>query len=147
MARHFEVEDVGDVTVVRFMDRKILDEPTMQAVREPLFQLVDQLGRRKVLIDFRHVEYLSSAFLGTLITLNKKIHEAGGQLALSNLDPQLQEVFQLTRLDKLLKIRRPTDEDDPEAMGGVRSPLQPPGPSGIRSAALQPPPPDPDDES
>ena len=108
--RRLEVEDIGDVTVVNFVDRKILDEQNIQIIGEQLFSLVDELGRRKVLLNFGNVEFLSSAALGKLITLNRKLQSAGGKLILCNIDPQIYEVFEITRLNKLFTIHK--DEQD-----------------------------------
>jgi len=102
--RRLEVEHIGDVTVVNFIDRKILDEQNIQIIGDQLFSLVDQEGCRKVLLNFSNVEYLSSAALGKLITMNKKVQNAGGKLILCNIDPQIHEVFEITKLDKFFKI-------------------------------------------
>jgi anti-sigma B factor antagonist len=80
--RRLEVEDIGEVAVVNFTDKKILDEQNIQIIGEQLFSLVDDLGRRKILLNFSNVEYLSSAALGKFITLNKKVNAAGGRLIL-----------------------------------------------------------------
>jgi anti-sigma B factor antagonist len=104
--RRLEVEDIGDVTVVNFVDRKILDEQNIQVIGEQLFGLVDEIGRRKLLLNFGNVEYLSSAALGKLITLNKKLQAAGGKLILCNIAPQIFEVFEITKLDKFFKIHK-----------------------------------------
>jgi anti-sigma B factor antagonist len=101
-----EVEHIGDVTVVNFLDRKILDEQNIQRIGDQLFGLVDNDGARKVLLNFSNVEYLSSAALGKLITLNKKLQAAGGRLILCNIDPQIYEVFEITKLDKFFKIHK-----------------------------------------
>src|SRR5438874_9821999 len=100
--RHLEVEHTRDVTVVNFVDRKILDEQNIQIIGEQLFGLVDQ--NQKILLNFSNVEYLSSAALGKLIALNKKVKAADGRLILCNIDPNIYEVFELTRLDQILKI-------------------------------------------
>lgn len=104
--RRIEVEDVGEVTVVTFVDKKILDEQNIQLVGEQLFQLVDELGRKKILLNFSNVEFLSSAALGKLITLNRKVQAAGGKLVLCSIDPSIYEVFMITRLDKLFTITK-----------------------------------------
>jgi len=103
--RRLEVEDIGDVTVVNFTDRKILDEQNIQMIGEQLFSLVDEAGCKKILLNFGNVEYLSSAALGKLITLNKKLQTAGGKLILCNIDPQIYEVFEITKLNKLFNIK------------------------------------------
>ena len=100
-----EVEEIGDVTVVNFVDRKILDEQNIQIIGEQLFELVDVQGRKKILLDFKNVDYLSSAALGKLITLNKKATTSGGKLVLCNIRPEIKEVFEITKLDKFFKIK------------------------------------------
>jgi anti-sigma B factor antagonist len=108
--RRLELSEVGDVTVVRFVDRKILDEGNIQEVGQELFSLVEQENRQKILLNFSTVDFLSSAALGKLITLDKKVKAQGGQLKLSNIRPNIYEVFTITRLDKLFDIR--PDEAD-----------------------------------
>src|SRR5437660_12765406 len=102
--RRLEVEDIGDVTVINFVDKKILDEQNIQVIGEQLFSLVDQEGRRKLLLNFGNVEYLSSAALGKLITLNKKLQGVGGRLILCNIASQSFDVFQITKMDRLFNI-------------------------------------------
>jgi anti-sigma B factor antagonist len=104
--RRLEVEDIGDVTVVQFIDRRILDEQSIQTIGEQLFGLVDEVGRRKVLLNFANVEFLSSAALGKFITLHKKLQGLGGKLILAGISPEIFEVFEITRLDKYFKIAK-----------------------------------------
>ena len=107
--RRIEVEEVGDVAVVKFVDKRILDEQNIQLIGEQLFSLVDDDGRRKILLDFTTVEYLSSAALGKLITMNKKVRAASGQLRLCSIKPEIYEVFEITKLNRIFKIH--DDED------------------------------------
>src|ERR1700689_4267820 len=93
--RRLEVEDIGDVTVVNFTDRKILDEQNIQIIGEQLFSLVDESGRRKVLLNFGNVEYLSSAALGKLITLNRKLQAVQGKLVLCKIAKDILDVFKI----------------------------------------------------
>ena len=104
-----DVSDVGEVSVVQFSDRKILDESNIQEMGRELFELVEQ-KRAKILLNFMNVEFLSSAALGKLITLDKKMKAAKGQLKLSNIRPEIYEVFAITRLNKLFDIH--DDEAD-----------------------------------
>ena len=104
--RRLEVEDIGDVTVVNFVDKRILDEQNIQVIGEQLFGLVDTEGRKKVLLNFSNVEFLSSAALGKLITLHKKLQGAGGKLILCNIHQDIFEVFEITKLDKFFTIHK-----------------------------------------
>src|SRR6516165_5727989 len=104
--RRLEVEDVGDIAVVNFIDKKILDEQNIQMIGDDLFRLVDELGRRKIVLNFSNVEFLSSAALGKLITLNRKVQAVRGKLVLCGISKEIKEVFEITKLDKLFTIHQ-----------------------------------------
>jgi anti-sigma B factor antagonist len=98
------------VTVVEFENQKILDELTIQQIFEQLNELVDAEGIPMILLNFRKVEHLSSAALGALITLNKKVSQRQGRMVLANIHPQTYEVFKITRLNKIFEITGTTQE-------------------------------------
>ena len=104
------IKRIGDVTQVEFIDRNILDEANIQLIGEELTSLIDAGPKPKLLISFANVDHLSSAALGTLITVNNRIRNAGGQLRLADIDPQIYEVFVITKLNKLFEIH-PTAAD------------------------------------
>lgn len=108
--RRLEVSEKGDVTVVRFVDRKILDATNIEELGAELFGLIERDNRRNLLLNFNSVEFLSSAALNKLIILDKKIETTGGKLKLSNLRPEIYEVFVITRLHQLFDIKE--DESD-----------------------------------
>jgi len=92
------------VTQVEFVDRNILDEANIQLIGEEIGGLIEAEPKPKLLISFSNVDHLSSAALGTLITINNKIKSRGGQLRLADIDPQIYEVFVITRLNRLFEI-------------------------------------------
>lgn len=100
------VEDIGDIAVVSFVDKKILDETSIQMIGDDLFRLVDELGRRKILLNFTNVEFMSSAALGKLIRLHQKLAGVGGKLILCGISKGIMEIFELTKLDKMLTIEK-----------------------------------------
>lgn len=108
--RHLDISEAGDVTVVRFRDHRIVDDISILELGQELFQLVDVDKREKILLNFSAVEFLGSATLGKLITLEKRVRAAGGKLKLSNIRPAIYEVFQITKLNRVFDIR--TDEAD-----------------------------------
>ncbi|HTM52682.1 MAG TPA: STAS domain-containing protein [Pirellulales bacterium] len=108
--RRVQLSQVGDVSVVRFVDRKILDEANIQELGQELFQLVEDENHKSLLLNFSSVEFLSSAALGKLITLEKRVKAHGGKLKLSNIRPEIYEVFAITKLNKLFDIK--DDEAD-----------------------------------
>jgi len=112
MAEHqrIQVTEIDNVTVVRFMDRKILDELIIQDLGQELFALVEEEHRKNLLLNFTHVEFLSSAALGKLISLHKKVERADGVLKLSNIKPEIYDVFKITRLNEKFDIKDEQEE-------------------------------------
>ena len=102
--RRVEVSEVGDVTVVRFVDRKILDTANIQELADELFALVETDDRKKLLLSFSRVEFLSSAALNKLILLDRSVKKQRGQLKLCGLRPEIQEVFEITSLNRMFEI-------------------------------------------
>ena len=108
--KRIDVSKVGDVTVVKFVDKKILDEAGILELGAELFGLVEQDNRKSLLLNFVGVEFLSSAALGKLITLDRKVKSNKGRLKMSNIRPEILEVFQITKLNKIFDIRKDESE-------------------------------------
>ena len=110
--KRVEVEEIGDVTVAWLTDRKVLEAAHIEAVGDQLTALVNDPARKKLVVNFDKVEFMSSAALGMLVTLQRKARAAAVKLVLCGIDPQILEVFKLTKLDKQFVIRA----DDQEAL-------------------------------
>ncbi|MSR45233.1 MAG: STAS domain-containing protein [Phycisphaerales bacterium] len=98
------VTDLDGVMRVEFVDRDILDEAAIRQISSELVRRIDAASAPFMLISFRGVEHLSSAALGTLITVNSLAKKRGGQLRLSDIKPSILEVFVITKLNKLFHI-------------------------------------------
>lgn len=103
------VRKVDNVTQVEFVDRNILDESNIHQIGEEITQLVESEQSPRLVISFANVDHLSSAALGTLITIHNKVKSRSGQLRLARIDPQIYEVFVITKLNKLFEIHEDVD--------------------------------------
>ena len=101
---------------VEFVDRNILDEANIQQIGEEITSLIDAEDSPKLVISFSNVDHLSSAALGTLITIHNKMKAKKGELRLANIDPQIYEVFVITKLNKLFEIH----DDSAAAIASLR---------------------------
>lgn len=102
--RLLEVQIIDNVAHVSITQGRILDDQIIQQFGEQLNSLVDVSGHERILLNFAKVEYLSSAALGKLVVLRKKIEAVKGKLALSNIDPTIFEAFKITGFDRIFKI-------------------------------------------
>lgn len=103
------VKNQDGVTQIEFIDRNILDEANIQQIGDELAAIIDASSTPKLLISFANVDHLSSAALGTLITVNNKIKAKGGMLRLADIDPQIYEVFVITKLNRIFEIHDTVD--------------------------------------
>jgi anti-anti-sigma factor len=99
-----QIEQAGNVTIVRFPPCLILTGTTAEAASDQLGRLVAGKGPCRLLLDFGNVQSLTSLILGKLITLRNKVKAGGGRLALCALNPDVQQIFEVTRLTQYLDI-------------------------------------------
>lgn len=108
--RRIDVSAHGPVTIAQIVDKKMLDESAIQEMGTEILSLIEQDGHRSLALDFSRVEYLSSAALGKLITLDRKMKGHRGRLSLCSIRPEILEVFQITKLNKVFDIRKDVAE-------------------------------------
>ena len=100
------VEYRENATIVTLSDEKILEEKDIRALQESIMSVIEQAKRINLILDFRNVQFLSSAVLGLLIRISKRVYEHDGQLRLCNICPKIHEIFKITRLTKVFDIYR-----------------------------------------
>lgn len=98
------VEYMSDAAVVTLTDEKILEETDIQALENSLVPLIEQTAGIKMVLDFTNVQFLSSAVLGMLIRVSKKVYESNGQLKLCNINEKIFQIFTITRLERIFDI-------------------------------------------
>ena len=100
----WDVRDVPDGLLVRVRLRD-LDAGAAMLLFDDLLLLSRESGRPNLYLDCGAVAYLSSAVLGRLVLLHRKLRDGGGQLSLFNLTPPVGEVLRASLLTDLLDIR------------------------------------------
>ena len=93
--------DGSGVTVVKVEGQLIVGN--RQELKDLVFAALDK-GERRILIDFSQTGYIDSSGLGALVSISKRVREAGGVLRLSRLNEDLPNLFELTKLDTLFAI-------------------------------------------
>src|SRR4051794_2817216 len=104
-----EIHVIGETAVVRFTQKSFADL-NPQLAGQQLLDLVDRVGQHWVFFDFDNVDYLASIGLGKLVALQKQIQARGGRLTVINVRDSVYQVFEVTRLVKILDVRRKDGE-------------------------------------
>jgi anti-anti-sigma factor len=95
---------IADVILVRVAGR--IDHTTAKAFENTLLPLLDGYSgeAKRVLLDLSGVAYMSSAGLRVLILAAKQCREPYGEIVVAALQPPLQEVFGIARLELVFKV-------------------------------------------
>jgi anti-sigma B factor antagonist len=76
-----------------------LDASQVEVAREAM----NRIDRSSV-IDFGELEYISSAGLGMLLGIQKRLMESGGTLKLINMNRHIREIFRMAGFDRIFVI-------------------------------------------
>lgn len=90
--------------LAQFRDRNILDEANIHGIHESIREYLRTSPHKKLVLDFYNVDHLSSAALGTLFSIHNFTRKLNGRIVLSRIEPQIFEVFKITRSNKLFEI-------------------------------------------
>ena len=110
MSNMLQVGGTDGFLEVSFIEKNILDESNIQQIGRELDAAVGETKAPKLILDFGNVEHLSSAALGILITMNKKVQDLGGGMSLANIRPAIFEIFKITRLDRVFSVHETVAE-------------------------------------
>lgn len=97
----FTEEDIGDISAIRVSGR--IDAITAPQLEKRIHGLVDN-GKRKILLDFFDVDYLSSAGMRLLLSTTKKLKSLGGKLVVCSVDEDVLEIIKMAGFHTILNI-------------------------------------------
>lgn len=86
-----------------------LDASTSSGLEKKLVHLLDE-GEKHFILDFEHLEYISSAGLRVLLMAAKKTNGIGGKVALSCLKEHVKEVFDIAGFTAIFPISANREE-------------------------------------
>jgi anti-sigma B factor antagonist len=102
----FEAEQLNGVQVLRFRNAKILSESSLNEMGNRLLASLEACENPpRIAISFAGVSFLSSAAVGKLILLQRKVKERNGELKLCDLSASTYDVFRIARLSDYFDIR------------------------------------------
>jgi anti-anti-sigma factor len=97
-----------DDVVCEMRPKGRIDSATGPAFEKDVLQQIEE-GRRRLLLDFAELIYISSAGLRIVLLAAKRMKTAGGKLALCSLNPQIAEVFEISGFSRILDIHQTRD--------------------------------------
>ncbi|MCG3137996.1 MAG: hypothetical protein HJJLKODD_01852 [Phycisphaerae bacterium] len=98
------IDRQGDVTILTFTSISLLETRVLDMVREEFNRVVHEMGRCRIIVDFKVVKFMSSYALSTLLQLNNDVQRAKGKLICCGMAKQLLESFKIAKLDKIFQF-------------------------------------------
>jgi anti-anti-sigma factor len=108
------VRDVDWLAVVDFVNAEVLFEGgAIRGLSTQLHHLIEE-GHTRLLLNLGGIRLMSGGMLATLVGLHRRVERAQGRLGLFGLDPTLQDMVRICRLERVFEIYA----DEREALSG-----------------------------
>lgn len=84
--------------------RNIFNEEMISQVQNQMRELIAQTPEPHFVLDMAHVSHANSNFLGLMMDITIKVSHKQGKTRICHMKPDVKEMFELTRLDKMVSI-------------------------------------------
>ncbi|TBL68335.1 STAS domain-containing protein [Hafnia alvei] len=98
---NFDIQSEDGVDIIVPLVRR-LDASVAVVFKQEILSFIEQ-GKHVILLDFSHVDFIDSSCLGALVSILKALN-GRGELALCSLNSNIQNMFKLTRMDRIFTI-------------------------------------------
>src|ERR1700688_4498593 len=91
-----------NITVLEFIGRMTLGN-RLSEVERSIRDTIDQ-GCRKLILDLTKLDFMDSSGVGVLVVCAGAMDKAGGQMRVAGANGRVSQVFEITRLDRVVPI-------------------------------------------
>lgn len=88
-----------------------IDEHSTEKLRRKIDNEITRFLPRKVIFDFSNVSFMDSAGIGMLLGRYKVIKMLGGQLELLNVNRQIEKIFEISGILKIIPLIKNNKEN------------------------------------
>ncbi|AFM42201.1 anti-anti-sigma regulatory factor, SpoIIAA [Desulfosporosinus acidiphilus SJ4] len=81
-----------------------LDMHTSDLVRQAIDKEIEKRGIRTVILNLQNVQFIDSSGLGVILGRYKKLLSLGGKLKISNVQPHVYKIMELSGLPKIINF-------------------------------------------
>jgi anti-anti-sigma factor len=96
-----KIEEEQDKTILRVEGR--LDAASSPNLENKLNELI-KAGKKRLLLDFTKVDYLSSAGMRLLLSVTKKLKSIDGKLNFCSVNEEVMEIIKMAGFERILAI-------------------------------------------
>ncbi len=97
----------NDINIYRLIGR--LDTNTSPRFEQKLFQAISE-GAKNMVVDFKDIDYISSAGLRVILKANKALQREDGRIMLCSMQDYVRQLFEVTGIDSFVAIVATMDD-------------------------------------
>jgi len=112
---NFKMEKVGDITVVRLEEGKLLYD-NLEPLHQGLYDLIDK-GSIHIVLNLSKISYIDSFSVGFLMDIYRRLANQKGRVALAGVQPRVKTILALTRVDEVISLYK-TEQEATESFAG-----------------------------
>jgi anti-sigma B factor antagonist len=106
----FSTQDRADVLIVQFEAAAGLNDFRNNALRDALYELVQNRPNPLLAVDLLKVDFLSSSGVAILVGLKRRVDTHGGKLVFYHVQPVVRDLLSVMKLDRFFII---VEEEEP----------------------------------
>jgi anti-sigma B factor antagonist len=92
----------GGIAVIRWTERAVLDASNAAELRAQVGEF--QRNCARLIFDMSEVEFIDSSIIGALVGFLRRARADGGDAKLFGLQPDVETIFEITRLQRVFSI-------------------------------------------
>lgn len=89
---------------IALAEMNLLSPGGMEILERRVDRITADASVREVRVDFGGVHFVSTQVLGQLLRLHKRLSDREGRVTLHHLEPNIREVFHISRLEIVFKL-------------------------------------------
>ncbi len=97
----------NDINIYRLIGR--LDTNTSRRLEQKLFQAISE-GAKNMVVDFKDIDYISSAGLRVILKANHALQREDGRIMLCSMQDYVRQIFEITGIDSFVPIVATMDD-------------------------------------
>jgi anti-sigma B factor antagonist len=114
--QHIKTSMVGEVAVVEVLPKELRFPPQAHELGAELSLVGRQEWAKQLVVNLKHIKYLSSTGFAVLVNLVKQLRDSGGEVKFCAIDPEVKIGAEIIGLDKMAKLYE-TEHDAIKAFG------------------------------
>jgi len=112
----FNTRSESDVLVLSFDNAAGLNDFRNAALRDALYEVIQNQDEPRLAIDLEKVDYLSSSGVAILVGIKRRVETKAGKIVIFRVQPIVRDLLGVMKLDRFFLIA----DDEPKAIAAVR---------------------------